>query len=372
MISLGLQLSNDPQLEEICRGYFYCGFEELKIRAKKFKEQKCIITEKPTNNPVRISALTEQGHITLSSVYFKDALEQHGISDSTCPLITKYCTYGETVYAEDVLENNERIWSTFERAIKNDDPEPIKLWHQAGGEKNPLLIDLTEPNTGDIFTPIFHKSLLCSAIDSGKIKLSLYLIEQCWKSDELNYDIDSIIDSLGDTDAMIITEALLRRGADVNKGSVCSPLTRAVMTGNVEYVKLLLEYGAIVDTPNDSPLIAAAFRNHTEIAELLLKYLAKVNQSSSFYEGKTALTVAAQMKHSEMVKLLLKHGAKLTRQQKVFAGTEAVKLVEEVRSDYISHNYDLRKRKDRENELLSKPSSSASGVSPSQKKRRFN
>ncbi|XP_064626306.1 ankyrin repeat domain-containing protein 50-like isoform X1 [Lineus longissimus] len=75
-----------------------------------------------------------------------------------------------------------------------------------------------------------------------------------------------------------IVELLLEMGADVNQA--CTPkrgrssLHHAVQRGNLQIVRLLLQYSCDVDIRDSSgntPLISAVIQNHVEIVRLLLK-----------------------------------------------------------------------------------------------------
>lgn len=345
---------------EVCQTYFKCDFEELKTRAKKFEADKCIISNSPANQPVRIAALTEQGHIALPPVFSEEYIPKDGITDNIFPLITKYCTYGKTVVAEDVLENNNRIWDAFNNAVENDDPEPIKLWHQAGGEKSP-------------FTRYWMLScpLLYHAISTGKVEISVYLIEQLKNTDELNNFRNTFTAPLNL--AVVhgytrIAQALLENGAKIDR-LIKDNLLRLVNLRNTEMLKVLLEHGADVDYETEdglTALMSAAALGHSEIVKILLEHGAEVDRSSD--EGCTALMLTAYSKHTETVKVLLEHGAKLTKRQKEMLSPEAARFLDEIRTANPLHHYSLRKRKEQENHTFGNPSSSSLQSASARKK----
>jgi RNA polymerase sigma factor (sigma-70 family) len=100
-------------------------------------------------------------------------------------------------------------------------------------------------------------------------------------------------------------------------GSGLNPLYEAARNGNINMVKLLFEYGAVLQTRTYNPLNGAAQFNHKEIVELLLDYGADANGKSKLngskvteiLVGSTPLRLAAMKGHRDIVKLLLEHGA---------------------------------------------------------------
>ena len=93
-----------------------------------------------------------------------------------------------------------------------------------------------------------------------------------------------------------------------NKGG--SALMLAAQAGNIEIIKLLLEYKASVNLQSQqfvSALMLAASNDHSKIVELLLEYGADVNLQS--HQGLSALMTAASKSHVETVRILLKYGA---------------------------------------------------------------
>ncbi len=107
----------------------------------------------------------------------------------------------------------------------------------------------------------------------------------------------------------LVTEALLRRGVDVNAPlpSGVTPLTAASSAGSLEIVRTLLKNGA--DPNLNGPLEDASLKGFTGVAELLLDHGARVNQLNAA-SGTTALYAAASFgKEARTVSLLLKRGA---------------------------------------------------------------
>tara|TARA_R110000868_G_scaffold346617_7_gene607732 strand:+ start:1135 stop:2577 length:1443 start_codon:yes stop_codon:yes gene_type:complete len=89
-------------------------------------------------------------------------------------------------------------------------------------------------------------------------------------------------------------------------------LYNATYEGNFTEALTLLAAGANpqfnqTNEFQDTPLIAAAYRDQGDIARLLLGK--KINPNQQNTEGCTALLIAAQLNNAEIVELLIKHGA---------------------------------------------------------------
>ena len=111
-------------------------------------------------------------------------------------------------------------------------------------------------------------------------------------------------------------QVLLEYNADANLQNIAgeTPLYQALLGGHpkeqvVDIVRRLLEHGADpnICKNNTTPLHEASSRGLLEIAQLLLRYGAKVDETDEI--GMTPLQVAASKGHDEMTELLVKHGA---------------------------------------------------------------
>lgn len=110
---------------------------------------------------------------------------------------------------------------------------------------------------------------------------------------------------------------LLQFGANVNitaKNLISkiewTPLHEAVHNDNVDLVRLLLQNGALPNTPNDEPpLILAVCVTPCECIKGLLEYGVDINIVDP--DGDTALHVACRFRNSSAVKILLKHNANI-------------------------------------------------------------
>ena len=91
-----------------------------------------------------------------------------------------------------------------------------------------------------------------------------------------------------------------------------SPLHAAAGAGQIEVVRSLLSYGAIVDatdTAGFTPLFSAVYGNKVEVARILLGKGADPNATA--LGGITPLHCAALAAGKPMLELLLKYGAKV-------------------------------------------------------------
>jgi hypothetical protein len=99
-----------------------------------------------------------------------------------------------------------------------------------------------------------------------------------------------------------------------------SALYIAAQEGNLEVVKILLDYGVLAEVNQDrrniaTPLYMAAQNGHSEVVKILLASGAAVNQAT--LNGVTPLVVAAQEGHLEVIKILLASGAAVNQARRV-------------------------------------------------------
>ena len=90
-----------------------------------------------------------------------------------------------------------------------------------------------------------------------------------------------------------------------------TPMGLAAEVANTEILKLLLEAGANVDSPNadgQTALLAVARTGNVEAARLLIDHGAKID-AKEHWGGQTALMWASARRHPEMMELLISHGA---------------------------------------------------------------
>ena len=104
-------------------------------------------------------------------------------------------------------------------------------------------------------------------------------------------------------------EAWLKEGVDVN-----AELMNAVIGGDAERMKFLIEKGADVNKPDQLgalPLGAAASIRRSDLMQILLDHGAKVDTLD--IDGMTALQHAINVNHVPSIELLAKHGADIEK-----------------------------------------------------------
>ncbi|XP_071954118.1 ankyrin repeat domain-containing protein 17-like [Antedon mediterranea] len=110
-----------------------------------------------------------------------------------------------------------------------------------------------------------------------------------------------------------VVRLLIEYGAHVNSKSQTgnTALMYACSGGHEDVVQVLLEHGANIEDHNENghtPLMEAASCGHVEVARLLLMRGAGINTHSNEFK-ESALTLACYKGHLEMVKFLLEAGA---------------------------------------------------------------
>jgi len=117
-----------------------------------------------------------------------------------------------------------------------------------------------------------------------------------------------------------LVKILVDNGADVNKGAFMdgSPLIEASKLGYLDIAKYLVQNGADVNIhveTDETPLIQAAWKGHLDIVKFLIKEGADVNKTvrGGFKinsEKRNALRMAIQGKHIDVINYLKLKGAK--------------------------------------------------------------
>ena len=112
-----------------------------------------------------------------------------------------------------------------------------------------------------------------------------------------------------------ITRLLLRHGTDphLSTARTCSALSLAASTGNTDVVKLLLQYGAAINTQSErfgNALYAAitGYRGSHENVQVLLQHGADANLPGGYYGSAIQAAVVRPSSYSK-VSLWIQHGA---------------------------------------------------------------
>ncbi|KAI1739803.1 ankyrin repeat-containing domain protein [Xylaria scruposa] len=178
-----------------------------------------------------------------------------------------------------------------------------------------------------------RQALLCCSIGSGDIQK----IQKCiGLVDSLNFesrfcdihgnDISDIpLERAIETGNVQIVRLLLEAGADAEFGPVGSQTALHIATEakHFDIVKCLLDRGAKVEPPRRlgrgmTALQYSAREGHFRIAKLLISRGADINTLPAKYFGRTALEVAAEHGKLDMVQFLLEMGAKLDGEMRIY------------------------------------------------------
>jgi len=110
------------------------------------------------------------------------------------------------------------------------------------------------------------------------------------------------------------TELLIRKGANIESRAKSkfrnTPLQTALLTGEYETAKILLDHGAdplVRQSLGFTPMHEAAFSGRQDLVQLLLDHGAELNSRSD--SGKTPLAEALRGKHEELASWLKTKGA---------------------------------------------------------------
>lgn len=111
-----------------------------------------------------------------------------------------------------------------------------------------------------------------------------------------------------------LVEKLIKKGADVNfkSSSGAYPIHYAVITGNINILKILYENGAnlnVKDNMGVTPLWIAARYDRDKIAKFLLENGANIDEIDS--EGYTALMITARQGNYSTFWVLMDYGANI-------------------------------------------------------------
>ncbi len=133
-----------------------------------------------------------------------------------------------------------------------------------------------------------------------------------------------------------IVKLLVAHGAQINSETVMA----AIVSRKIEIIQFLFDHGANLNAHEfANALTKASFYGPVDIVKLLLVSKADVNTKDRL--GHTALKTAAQQKHVEIVNLLLDHGAQIGPKEFV-AGCRKLEIVQ----IFIDHHADINSKDD--------------------------
>jgi ankyrin repeat protein len=180
----------------------------------------------------------------------------------------------------------------FVRSAENGDLRAFQLFLEAG-----IDVNLTNSNGA---------TALMAAAQKGRIEIVTQLIAQKANLDLQGRDGATALWIAAESNQLDIVKALLKANADPNiqDHTGWSALMRAVYQGNSKCVEAIA--GKSRQEVNRGLLIAAA-TGHTDVAKVLLDYGAEVDSRAE--DGSTALMIAASKGNADLVALLLKAGA---------------------------------------------------------------
>lgn len=202
------------------------------------------------------------------------------------------------------------IFYTF---IENRDPQTSGLHMTAyfgiySAVRDQLVKDNMDPNSRDTE----NQTSLSYAAQNGHVAVVQLLLDHGADAN-LNYEFGSMspLFFAASRGHLATAKLLLDNGADANKDVRSKPLEQAaIMGGDLDIVKLLLDKGAKVDSKyvnGVTPLWLAVSHGHKAVVELLLKKGANIESKN--YSGQAPLTAAVINNDASMVMFLLEKGA---------------------------------------------------------------
>ncbi|KAM0189017.1 hypothetical protein ACHAPI_010283 [Fusarium lateritium] len=183
---------------------------------------------------------------------------------------------------------------------------------EASYESHWEIVSLLLDNCPDLSC---DKSFLHTAQDDDDDD-AIRILEAMWEYTSGSISPEALDESLyeaTDNESQRTIELLLRYGASANATGeeYGNALTAAAYDGTIDIIKMLLDAGADINSPDGWALQHAAGEGHVDVVNLLLERGANVNACSSHSnmpQG-TALQAAVESGQSDIVDILLEHGA---------------------------------------------------------------
>lgn len=181
-----------------------------------------------------------------------------------------------------------------------------------------------------------YDDILCYAAMNNNYDITKMLIEKY--NDNLNMDRALYIAVFYNN--YLALKAFLDTGTDVNKPiNDCTLLELACVLDNGSIcAKLLLDYGANVNGTNGQPLIEAVKYGNIDTVKILIDYDVDINYNlSNGGENVTALYYASTMGYYDIVKVLVNNGATFFNQQEIEKAMFRIKLSDNI-YNYLLEN----------------------------------
>lgn len=197
------------------------------------------------------------------------------------------------------------IWRGYAPLVEAKTVEIARMLVEAGVDVN--AFGTTKFADSDREMDGFPLTALCVAVRNNDVNLARYLISAKADVNLGNHFCGSPLRLAASGQRRELFELLLKHGAHV-KGV----LQHAAISGNLDYVRLLVKAGADVNASGKiTALQAAAIHGHSKVVTFLLDHGAKVNAAESFEHGlsKTVLTAAVENNNVELVEIFLNAGA---------------------------------------------------------------
>ncbi|XP_057341762.1 ankyrin-1-like [Microplitis mediator] len=154
-------------------------------------------------------------------------------------------------------------------------------------------------------------SLLYHAVESGTIEIVELLLKNGAEVNAINDSGDTALTAAVKNNNLELMKILINAGSQVNLMNyrIYSPLHWAVERRNYSTTQYLIEQGAEVNSIclDETPLTIACYNGRTDIAELLIKSGAVVDDDERLYM--TALGIACKQANFDLVELLVNFGA---------------------------------------------------------------
>ncbi len=186
--------------------------------------------------------------------------------------------------------------------------------------KKSLMLDAVKKNDIKAVRNL-HTEYLIQATEKGLLEIVVKLIKEGEDVNTQDNDGNTILSIAAKKKNIDLVEWFLENGANVNASNKDgrTALVKACFVQNIDIIKKLIQKGANVNVQsgqyNSTPLIHASAVGCQVIAIELIKSGANVNIRDN--KGNTALNMAVVKKHADIAEILLKLGANIDQENKL-------------------------------------------------------